>query len=266
MMNKILVLGIVAVLVIGGLWFLWPEGDGDEDMNGTATICVQEVGKAETYEAVFDLGDPSSSELMMMSLFGQGIRGSDFALQSTPGEPGGDPEPEGLTGVVKLGKYRVWAKATVQISGTDIPSATLSASQVKFSATTGAGVACCYTSSPTTANVVIDNALKYGQTVTVDQSTVGKWLYVKSGTTTTSLLGQDLDGMNLNVYITASAVDQNGKTVNAATSATLKLTVSSWAADGTLSAVITSLSSGGLEKITMLEADAHTGIMEAARA
>lgn len=264
---KILALGAAILVVFAGFFILLGAGDdgGDSGMNGTATICVQEVGKAETYTAEYDLSEPDIGEQMMLS-FGQGIRGKDLALQSTPGDPGDDPgDGDDLSGVIKLGKYRVWAKATVSVTGTNIPSATLTASQVKFSATSGSGNACYYTSSSSTANVIVTNPLKYGQTVTVDQSTVGKWLYVNSGGTPTNLLGQDLDGMVLRVYITASAVDQNGVTVNAATSATLTLHVTSWAAGGTLSAVVTSIDAGGPEFFSMIDADISMSCMEMAR-
>lgn len=259
MMNKLLVVGIVGVLIVAGFLFLFSNTEGGDDVNGTATIFVEsELGDVGSME--MDIGAPTMSEQMMMSI-GQGIRGEDFMLQEQADDPNpGSPTPYPITGIAKALKYNVWMTAKITVSGTNILNNALIGSSVQFRSG-NADRTIYYTASTGSTTATLTNKLVLNSATTVDQSTVGKWSYIESGTTTTALLGSDLDGMTLSIAATATAKDTNGNTIGFSVSASIVLDVTSYVADGTLKASITDINVGKTQ-LSMMNLDASTMLME----
>jgi hypothetical protein len=122
MMNRILVIGIVGVLLVAGFLAFFPSGGGeggDDAAQFSAKIFIEEIGTNELAEAELDLGAPDTGELMMLA-FGQGIRGTDITLASTPGDGGGNTP--NVFNIRAGGTYAVWLVVTIKVGATNLSS------------------------------------------------------------------------------------------------------------------------------------------------
>lgn len=262
MLNKVLVIGIVGVLIVGGFLFLFPNDDdgGDGGNDGSVTIYVQAEGSDDTASAEFDLGQPSMAEMMMLSI-GQGIRSEDFMLQDYEGEPGGSDTPQvPIDGIGQAQRYNVWMTAKITITGSNLNGG-LTSSAVSFRAgNINTGMLAYWNAGQQYHVVTMSSCLNLGEN-SVDQSQIGKWCYYQSGDSVTPLLGSHLDGLVLSIDSTANAMDLNGRVVGYSVAASIQLDVSSYAADGSLKASITDI---GVDNdfLGMIDADLCMDVLD----
>lgn len=244
MLNKFLVIGIVALVIVAGFLFMFPSAEGNDEIEATATIYVQSVNGGEIMEAEIDLSKLSMSEQMMMSITGE-VRTMDFT---------GD-----ISALSQVGLYNLWIVTKVKVTATDdIASLTKIVCQVsgrpgdtiygspnhETSTITSEKL---WTIGGSASATIEKTSTVLGTEYTFDQSGVsnGKFASVYDSATkaTGSLNGNRIDGTLVTALIAAYAVDDSGTTVRSEVSATLKISVNSWSQSG-LSIAITGMSAG----------------------
>jgi hypothetical protein len=236
---KLIAIGIVAMIIIAGAFFLYmPSDDDSENTSMTATIVIEELDTGEMIEAEIDLSEPDWTEQMMLS-FGENIRSTDFKpLYST--DPGGGDNPGLINGPIRAnGKYAVYLKGTCHVSGAELSSnnvdLTLTFHGKVMKPTAGDMSSTAATSGQ---NVKIIKNIPVNTDYVFDQSTAGKFTYVG----TASFLGANLDGAWL--YIDMGVIGQDGtKTVSYTGTFGILLSVGDWT-DASVSASITDISVG----------------------
>jgi hypothetical protein len=263
MMNKLLVIGIIAVLIIGGLYFLVPNVRGEEtQIDGEMTVTISEMGSlVNDVAATVDIGDPSISEQMMMSIGGD-IRQEDF-------KPLADFNQD--VGKLKgASYYSIKCSSTFTVSGNNIASITNSAitfrGYIAFTSTGGSGSHYMLKSTTKTDTVsTITSAITFGTAKTVTSDAFSYKLDGLDSTTVSKITGKDLTGGTTIVFdVLVNAVDHNGNNVKVQKSGTLLVTASLMDA-GSMSIAISSMSSS-VTALSMMNIDAMLDQMDMAKA
>lgn len=251
MMNKLLVIGIIAVVIVAGFMFLMPSAEGDDDIEATATIYVQSVNGGEIMEAEMDISKLSMAEQMMMSISGE-VREMDFTGS--------------ISALSWGGAYNIWVVTKTKVTATDdIASLTKircswggkpgvaggSINVAPDHATNTASTAALVSVGGEVGPALEKTGLVFGTEYTFDQSSVsnGKfsmWKVYDSSTSRyvfTNLYGDTIDGATITCTVSAYAVDDSGADIGISQTATLKISVSAWSQSG-LSIAITGMSAG----------------------
>jgi hypothetical protein len=248
---KILAIMAAAIVVVAGLVFLIPSGEGNENMNATAVIYIQNADSGEVLMAEMDLDGPSMSEQMMLS-FGSEIRKTDFKPLDFTGN---------IAAVSFVGNYQIWVVCKAKVSATD-DIASLTKLTCDWYGKPGAK-SDGSTTAPDHATTSAPEKLKtvggafsvqmektglaFGTEYTFDQSAVSNGKFSNYYNTDTkigsNLIGARVEGATRDCSINALAIEDSGASIGTQVSATLKIIVGSWSQTG-LSVVITGMSAG----------------------
>lgn len=251
MMNKLLVIGIIAIVVVAGFMFLMPEAEGNDEIGATATVYVQSVNGGEIMEAEIDISKLSMTEQMMLSISDE-VRTADFTGS--------------ISALSWGGSYNVWAVTKVKVTATDdIASLTKircswggkpgvaggSINVAPDHATNTASTAALVSVGGDVGPAVENTNAAFGTEYSFDQSSVsnGKfsmWKVYDSSSSRyvfTNLYGDTIDGATITCSVSAYAVDDSGANIGITQTATLKISVNSWSQSG-LSIAITGMTAG----------------------
>jgi hypothetical protein len=267
-MNKVVVIAVVGILLVAGLVFLVPsgEGGGDSGIDGEMTITVTEMETGVEYETTTDIGDLTMVEQMMLA-FGQGVRKSDVRpLADFTGDA------PGLKGAYQ---YKVVLTASITLSGSNID--TLSTNSVAFYGCVLGGFYVFHASTVGAQTLPESNAYdNHNSVLTIGSaaSVSSKGFAWKSTPDSsakftgvvTALTGNDIansGGIYFTCKVTASGVDYNGNTITASKTVNLKLT-GSLTESGTMSVAVSSMSSS-VTQLSMLHVDSAMSAMEMAK-
>lgn len=251
MMNKLLVIGIIAVVIVAGFMFLIPTAEGDDDIEATATIYVQSVNGGEIMEAEIDISKLSMTEQMMLSISDE-VRTTDFTGS--------------ISALSWGGAYNIWAVTKLKVTATD-DIASLTKIRCSWGGKPGVAggsinVPPDHATNPTASTVLVSvggemnpaieaTNVVFGTEYTYDQSSVnsGKFSMWKaydsasSRWTFTNLYGDTVDGATITCSVSAYALDDSGASIAISQTATLKISVNAWSQSG-LSIAITGMSAG----------------------
>jgi len=248
--GKMVVLGIVALLLVGAVMVLLPSINARADaVTGNITVYVQNMDTEEGQQATVEFGNPTFAEQMLMS-FGQGVRASqlkpmDFT-QTIPGP------------INRMAHYMVWGSAAIKLAATDI--VTLTQNIVIFT-----GLSKRYTTdiALTSTNIAdtqvqFEGKLVIGSTKTIDMKIDGakdfRYLRRAGYTIAGNLEGQDLDKFELYVSVFAKGKDAANVEYTAATAvAKVTLTVGSWEAPS-LTLTVTGMSASNPVRMAITDA------------
>jgi len=262
MMNKLLVIGLVAVLVLGGFFFLIPNAGAEEaEIDGSMTVTISEMGSTvNEVAATVDIGDPSISEQMMLSIGGD-IRQEDFKPLADFTQDAG--KLKGAT------QYSIKCSSTFTVTGKNIETVTSSTitfrGYVAFTSSGGSGSHYLLKSASRTDTIsTITGAVPFGVAKTVVSDPFSYKLNGLDDTTVSKLTGADMTGGTTIVFdVLVNAVDYNGNNVRVQKSGTLLVTASLMDA-GSMSVVISSMSSS-VTALSMLNADLLMDQMDLAK-
>jgi len=254
MMNKLLVIGLVAVVIVAGFLFLFPNGESEEaEIIGDITVTVTEIGTDNEYEGTLSIVDPSWSEQMMFSV-GQDIRETDLLDFTQNAGP--------LKGT---SKYSIVVSSAISLTGSNIASISKNTVKVSGSLTyQGVSMKLLHAFDVGAQVYQADNALVLGQTKTITSTGFRYVTPTLAPITPFDLTGAHIvNGVTLKVQVDVDGIDYNGKAVTTSVSANLVLSAS-LVADGTLSASITSISST-TTPLSTLSMDALVNRMDLAK-